>query len=252
MPSLRAARTASAWLTSSSMISTVLCSRVTKPTLWPAINEPPWISPSITERRSAPAQKCSISSCACPCESSPCTHRSITRRCVATNRTVAELASARTGITGKRGSSWTDATAPRRGPDEGLLEARVSDRFMCANKAGAELDAGGAHFEIGQHRFPAADPARYENRDLAEMRQDLLRQYAGRDRSNMSARLAAFYDDRIGAHAHELARKTERRCETQDPSAAPLDRPDRGAARQTAGQHHVADPMRRAYLDQVE
>src|SRR5580704_8519012 len=58
----------------------------------------------------------------------------------------------------------------RGGPDEGLLEARMSDRFVCANKAGAELDAGGAHLEIGQHRFATADPARYENRNLGEMR----------------------------------------------------------------------------------
>ena len=137
----------------------------------------------------------------------------------------------------------------RRGPDEGLFEARVSDRFTRANKAGSELDAGGAHFEIGQDRFPAADAARYEHRNLGEMRQDLLRQHAGRDRSDMPARLAAFNDDRIGAHAHELARKAEGRCETQDPRAASLDCAHRGTARQTAGQHDVADPVLCAYLD---
>ena len=47
------------------------CSRVTMPTLWPAITEPVSTSPSITARRSAPAQKCSISSCASFCDSSP-------------------------------------------------------------------------------------------------------------------------------------------------------------------------------------
>src|SRR5580700_2292404 len=138
----------------------------------------------------------------------------------------------------------------RRGPDKGLLKARVSDRFMRANKAGAELDAGGAHFEIGQHRFPAANAARYENWDIGEMRQNLLSQHAGRDRSDMPARLAAFYDDRIGAHAHEFARKPKGRCETHDPSAAPLDCAHRGTARQAAGQLNVADAMLCAYLDQ--
>ena len=156
----------------------VLCSRVTKPTLCPAISEPPSISPSITARRSAPAQKCSISSCASFCDSSPRANRSMTSRCTARNRSVAGLASARTGITGKRGSSCdrSDRVA-RRGADEGLLEARMGDRFAGADKAGAELHAGGAHFEIGQHRLAAADAAGDEHRHLAEMRQDLLRQH---------------------------------------------------------------------------
>ena len=91
----------------------MLCSRVTKPTLWPAISDPASMSPSMTARRSAPAQKCSISSCAAFCDSSPRVNRSITRRCIAAKRSVAGLCSARTGITGKRGSSWTEATASR-------------------------------------------------------------------------------------------------------------------------------------------
>src|ERR1700719_4116131 len=139
----------------------------------------------------------------------------------------------------------------RRGPDEGPLEARVSDRFMRANKAGAELDAGGAHLEIGQHCFPAANAARYENWDIGEMRQDLLSQHAGRDRSDMPARLAAFYDDRIGAHAHEFARKPKGRCETQDPSAAPFDCAHRGPAGIRYGGDQVAlgNPGHRAAHD---
>src|SRR6516162_1283544 len=75
--SKRAARTPSAWSTSSSRISAVACSRVTKPTLWPAINDPDSMSPSITARRSAPAQKCSISNCASFCDSSPRANRLI-------------------------------------------------------------------------------------------------------------------------------------------------------------------------------
>ena len=112
-PSARGEQRPAPGSTSSSRISAVLCSRVTKPTLCPAISEPASTSPSITARRSAPAQKCSISSCASFCDSSPRANRSMTARCIAANRSVAGLASARTGITGKRGSSWTEGTASR-------------------------------------------------------------------------------------------------------------------------------------------
>ena len=47
--------------TSSSMISAIDCSDVTIPTLWPAISEPLFTSPSMTARLSVPAQKRSIS-----------------------------------------------------------------------------------------------------------------------------------------------------------------------------------------------
>ena len=50
-------------------------SLVTMPTDWPAINDPPSTSPSITARRSAPAQKCSISSCAAASPPAPLTKK---------------------------------------------------------------------------------------------------------------------------------------------------------------------------------
>src|SRR5262249_2491952 len=76
----RATIALSACSTTSSMISCVVCSRVTMPTLCPAMSEPVSTSPSTTARRSAPAQKCSISSCASFCTSSPRLKRSMTSR----------------------------------------------------------------------------------------------------------------------------------------------------------------------------
>src|SRR5512145_443362 len=109
----RAMSVSSACAMSSSMISWVDCSRVTKPTLWPAINEPVSMSPSMTARRNAPAQKCSIASCASFWLRSPRSNFAMTSRWASRNRSVALLPSARTGITGKRGSSCTDGTASR-------------------------------------------------------------------------------------------------------------------------------------------
>ena len=77
---VRAPSAATASLTNSSSMSCVDCSRVTKPTLCPAISEPRSTSPSITARRSAPAQKCSISSCASSRDSAPWMKRSTTLR----------------------------------------------------------------------------------------------------------------------------------------------------------------------------
>src|SRR5262249_50813293 len=89
--SSRAERAASACPTSSWRPSAALCSRLTNPTLCPAISEPASMSPSMTARRRAPAQKCSISSCAAFCDSSPRVNRSMTLRCTATNRSIAGL-----------------------------------------------------------------------------------------------------------------------------------------------------------------
>ena len=52
----RDATAATACPTSSSRMSLMLCSRVTMPTLWPAISDPFSTSPSMTARLSAPAQ----------------------------------------------------------------------------------------------------------------------------------------------------------------------------------------------------
>ena len=110
------------------------------PTLCPAISEPCSTSPSITARRSAPAQKCSISSCASFWSARRDRTASITSRWTSRKRSVALLASARTGITGKRGSSWTDGTASRA-----AARMKACLKFGCAidsrgaDEAGAEL-----------------------------------------------------------------------------------------------------------------
>ena len=49
-----------------------------------------------------------------------------------------------------------------------------------------------------------------------------------------------------------LRAKPRAGAKAEDARAASLDALDRGAARQTAGQHDVADPMRRADIDQLE
>ncbi len=106
----------------------------------------------------------------------------------------------------------------------------MGNQFVGADKAGAELHAGRAHFEIGQHRLAAADAAGDKHRHLAQMRQDFLRQHRGRDRPDMPARLAALDDDRVGAHAHELFRDREHRREAHDACAAVTHPLDRGGA----------------------
>ena len=68
----------------------------------------------------------------------------------------------------------------------------------------------------------------------------------------MSAGLAALDDDRIDPHAHELAGEPQGRRKTEDASAALLDPADRGAARQAAGEHDMADAMLGADFDQIE
>src|SRR5262249_23490892 len=58
--------------------------------------------------------------------------------------------------------------------------------------------------------------------------------------------------DRVDAHAHELAREPQRRRKAQDAGAALLDFANRNAARQTAGEHDMTNPMLGAYLDELE
>src|SRR5437870_3704464 len=61
----------------------------------------------------------------------------------------------------------------RRRADERQLEARMGDRFVSTDEAGAELDARRAHLEVSEHCLAPADPARDKHRNSGEMRQDL-------------------------------------------------------------------------------
>jgi hypothetical protein len=182
------------------------------PTDWPAISEPRSTSPSITARRSAPAQKCSISSCAGgPCRPRPHRAACATSRCLAVKASVPAFLSARTGITGRRGSSLDagDGVAGR-GADEGLLERRMRDASVAQAK-----------------RVPSCTPPR-PSRDRTrsprrgrcrpprtpaprcQFRQDFLRQHRGRDRADMAARFHALDHQRIGAGTHQLLRQRQR------------------------------------------
>ncbi len=139
----------------------------------------------------------------------------------------------------------------RARPDERLLEAGVGDRFGGADEARAHLAAGGAHAQIGGDRLAVADAAGDEHRHLAQVRQDLLGEHAGRDRPDVPACFHAFDDQRIRARAHQALGYGEAGGEAQQPGAAVLDPRQGGAIRQTAGQHDVGDPVRAAHLDQL-
>ena len=118
------------------------------------------------------------------------------------------------------------ARAPRRrrGADEGALETRMGDRFVGADKTGAELNPGRSQLEVGQHCLAPPDPAGDEDRHLHEVRQHLLGEDRGRYRPDMTAGLAALDDDRLGPHAHEFFRDPKWRKARPPPSPEPLDR----------------------------
>jgi hypothetical protein len=136
-------------------------------------------------------------------------------------------------------------------PDERLLELRMGDRFGGAHEARAHLAAGRAHAQIGRDRLAVADAAGHEHRHLAQVRQDLLGEHAGRDRADVPAGLHAFDDQRVRAGAHQAPGDREAGREAEQPGAAVLDPRHGGAVRQTAGQHDVRDPVRAAHVDQL-
>ena len=134
--------------TKSEMISPVGCSRVTIPTLCPAISEPLSTSPSTTARFSDPAQNSSIWSCASSRNlAAPEPGGHLTLRCRELLRTpVGQRAN---------GNDWQiridlhrDHGVPRAGANESSFELRVGDRLRGARKSRAELASRGAHLQI--------------------------------------------------------------------------------------------------------
>ena len=100
------------------------------------------------------------------------------------------------------GSICTEGTASRAlARMKACLKRGWAINSLGADEARAELAAGGAHAQIGGDRLAVADAAGDEHRHLAQLRQDLLRQHAGRDRADMAARLHALDDQRVGAAA---------------------------------------------------
>src|SRR5260221_8857159 len=140
----------------------------------------------------------------------------------------------------------------RRGPDEGALEPVMRDRLMGADEAGPELNARGAHFEIGQDRFAAADAAGDEDRHCGEVREHLLRKHRGRDGPDMATCLVPLDDDRVRTVPQELLCKHQGRCEAQHAGAAVANTLDCRRARNPAGEHDMADAPRDADIDQLE
>jgi hypothetical protein len=92
----------------------------------------------------------------------------------------------------------------RARPDECLLEDGMGDRLARADEARAHLTAGRTHAQIGRDRLAVADAAGDEDRHLAQMRQDLLGEHAGRDRPDVTARFHALDHQSVRALTHQL------------------------------------------------
>ncbi len=147
------------------------------------------------------------------------------------NRSVAAFASARTGMTGKRASSWTDGTASR-------AVARMNARL----KRGWAINSWAQTNRVPSCT-PAAPISRYDTiaspRPIPpatntgtspQMGKHFLCQHRGRDRPDMAAGLAALDDDRIGPGAHQLAGDRQGRREADDAGAAVAQALDRRAS----------------------
>ena len=213
----------------------------------PAITEPFSTSPSITARRSAPAQKCSISSCRLLWSARPRRKRPITSRWVRAKRRVPALASARTGMTGKaRVELHRGHGVARAARMKACLKLGCAIDSSAQTKRVPSWHAGRAHLEVGSDRLAAADPAGDEDRHLVQVRQDLLRQHAGRDRADMAAGLHALDHQRIGARSAPASSRAPAPGRSR-----PAWRRRRfsawiaGARRDAAGEHDMADPRSR-------
>ena len=140
---------------------------------------------------------------------------------------------------------------PRGAADEGALEVRMRDALRRADEARAELRAGRPHLEVGEDRFPPPDAAGHEDRHVADMRQDFLRQDVQADRADMPAGLAALDHQRIGAGTHQLLRQRQRGGEADDLRAAILRRLDRRPRRDAASEDDVPHLVRQAHLHEL-
>ena len=88
----------------------------------------------------------------------------------------------------------------RTGAEERLLKIGMRDAFDSAGEARAELDPGGAHFEIARNRLAAPDaPGDEDQMVRAQFGEHFLRQHAGRNRADMAARFHPLDHERIGA-----------------------------------------------------
>ena len=177
---------------------------------------------------------------------SPRLNLSMTLRWVSRKRLVAALAMARTGMTGKRGSSWIEGIASRaEARMKACLKLRMGDRFGGADEARAELARRPPPSPDSRDRLAAADAAGDEDRHVADLGQDLLGQHRCRHRADMAARLHALDHDRIGAGAHQLLGQDQGRGEAHQLGPALLDPLHGDPGRQAAGEHDMARPCDR-------
>src|SRR4051812_6024806 len=139
----------------------------------------------------------------------------------------------------------------RRSANESAFEQRVSDRFMGADETRAELNPGGAHFEIGEDCLAATDAARDEYGHLSEVRQHFLGEHRSRNRPDMATRLMTLDDDRVSAHADQLLRQHEGGGKAQPAGPAVADALDSRRAWDAAGEHHMTDAPAYAHIDQL-
>ena len=129
----------------------------------------------------------------------------------------------------------------------------MRDRFVRADEARAELDAGRAHLQIAGDRLAPADAAGDEHgQHVGDLGQHLLREHAGGDRADMAAGLHPLDHQRIDAGADQLLREASVGGEADHLGARRLDPLDRAAGRQPAGEHDMADVVAGADLDQLD
>src|SRR5690606_28160731 len=141
----------------------------------------------------------------------------------------------------------------RIGAAEGLLEFGMGDRFGRAGEARVKPHASRAHLEVAGDRFAATDAAGDEDQVLVAQRgQELLREDAGGNRTDVAACLHALDNQRVGAGAEQLLGQGQRGGKDDDLAAERLDRLDAALGRNAAGQRDVADAVLGADFDQLE
>ena len=190
------------------------------------MTDPCSISPSMTARRKAPAQKCSIESWPSSLVVSP--------GLIATQRLRLMFQEApRSGIgqTADRNDRKAliqldgGQRVPGMGAVKGLLEVAMRDALGGRREKRAELRARGPHLQQAHDRIAAADPTGHEDRHLGDLGQDFLRQHHERDGPDMAARFRPFDDQGVSPQAKQPLRQNQRGGEADQLGATILDGP---------------------------
>ena len=141
----------------------------------------------------------------------------------------------------------------RRSAKERLFEVGMRDAFRRAGKARAQLHARRPHFQIRRDHLSPADAASHKHRHLlCHMRQNFLREHAGRHRADMAASLHPLNHQRVNARSDQLFGQAERGRKTDHLRAASLNGIQRARRGQPACQHDMRYVMARADRDQIK